>query len=134
MPKIIANARVITKAINGTPAVDSIEQHDRLYLEVRGDGKAAWRIRYRPRPNANQRWYTIAEDARAVAFDDVARKANELLSGLQLQGVDPQRAEARRPGQRAVCGIVFSSLARPYGQATRQSHRPPDSQRLRNAV
>ena len=89
MPKIIANARAITKAINGTPAVYSIERHDRLYLEVRGDGRAAWRIRYRPGPNANQRWYTIAEDARAVAFDDVARKANELLSGLQLQGVDP---------------------------------------------
>ncbi len=89
MPTIIANARAITKAINGTPAVYSIERHDRLYLEVRGDGKAAWRICYRPRPNANQRWYTIAEDARAVPFDDVARKANELLSGLQLQGVDP---------------------------------------------
>ena len=91
MPKIIANVRAITKAINGTPAVYGIERHERLYLEVRGHGKAAWRIRYRPRPNANQRWYTIAEDARSVAFESVAHKANELLSALQLDGTDPHQ-------------------------------------------
>ena len=31
----------------------TIRRHDRLYLDVRGEGRAAWRIRYRPKPNAN---------------------------------------------------------------------------------
>lgn len=103
MPKLTANVRAITKAINGEPAVYGIERHDRLYLDVRGAGRAAWRIRYRPKPNANQRWFTIAADARVTEFDDVARKANELLSALQLHGIDPHdRAPEARSGERTV--------------------------------
>jgi hypothetical protein len=72
-----------------TPAVYAIERHDRLYLDVRGEGRAAWRIRCRPKPNAHQRWFTLSEDARNASFDDVARKARDLLTNLRLHGVDP---------------------------------------------
>ncbi|MHA0110918.1 hypothetical protein ACXYUI_27815, partial [Klebsiella pneumoniae] len=61
MPNLDPRGRAVARAINGPPAVYSIERHDRLYLDVRGDGRAAWRIRYRPKPNANQRWFTLAE-------------------------------------------------------------------------
>jgi hypothetical protein len=62
---------------------------------VRGEGRAAWRIRYRPRPNANQRWFTLSEDAAHADFEEVSRKAAELLTALRLHGTDPQ-AERRK--------------------------------------
>ena len=90
MPKLTANTRAIKSAINGEPAVYAIVRHDGLYLDVHGKGFAAWRIRYRPRPKANQRWFTIAASARDVEFDGVALKATELLNALKLHGIDPQ--------------------------------------------
>ena len=53
MPILDPRGRAIERAIKGEPAIYSIERHDRLYLDVRGEGRAAWRIRYRPKPNAN---------------------------------------------------------------------------------
>lgn len=90
MPKLTPNVRAIASAISGEPAVYAIERHEGLYLDVHGRGYAAWRIRYRPRPKANQRWHTIATSARGVQFDEIARKANELLSALRLHGIDPK--------------------------------------------
>jgi integrase len=103
MPTLTPNVRAIAKAIAGSAAVYGIERHERLYLDVRGGGKAAWRIRYRPKPMANQRWFTIAEDARNTEFEDVALRAKALLNNLQVNGVDPHdtRPEAR-PGERTV--------------------------------
>lgn len=103
MPKLASNQRSFEKAINGKPAVYAINKHDRLYLDVRGEGRAAWRIRYRPKPNANQRWFTIAEDARIADFEQVTRKADELLRALQLHGIDPHDAKPEaRSGERTV--------------------------------
>ncbi|MDX2288422.1 MAG: hypothetical protein NW217_06330 [Hyphomicrobiaceae bacterium] len=99
MPSLDPRGRAISRAINGRPATYSIARHDRLYLEVRGDGRAAWRIRYRPKPNENQRWFTLSEDARNANFEEIAKKANELLNALRLDGVDPhdERQKARAP-------------------------------------
>lgn len=101
MPTLTPNGRVIKKAISGPATVYKIENHDRLYLDVRGEGRAAWRIRYRPSPNANQRWFTLVDDAGRAEFADVALKAHELLSGLKLNGIDPHttRNEAVVKGQ-----------------------------------
>ena len=90
MPKLTANTRAIKSAINGKQAVYAIERHEGLYLDVHGKGFAAWRIRYRPKPKANQRWFTIAASARDVEFDAVALKATELLNALKIHGIDPQ--------------------------------------------
>ena len=77
MLTLAANVRSIKKAIRGPPTVFKIENHDRLYLDVRGEGRASWRIRYRPSPNANQRWFTLVDDANHAEFADVALKAHE---------------------------------------------------------
>jgi len=89
MPSLVANGRAIARAIKGPRATYAIERHDRLYLDVRGEGRAAWRIRYRPKPNANQRWFTLSEDARHADFEDIAHKASELLTALRLHRTDP---------------------------------------------
>lgn len=89
MPSLDPRGRAIERAIKGTPAIYSIERHDRLYLDVRGEGRAAWRIRYRPTPNANQRWFTLSEDARNADFEAIAEKAHDLLTNLRLHGIDP---------------------------------------------
>ena len=89
MPTLDPRGRNITRAINGPPAVYAIERHDRLYLDVRGDGRAAWRIRYRPTAKANQRWFTLSEDARNADFEKIATKAHDLLTNLRLHGIDP---------------------------------------------
>ena len=103
MPKLTANVRSINSAINGEPAVYAIEGHEGLYLDVHGNGYAAWRLRYRPRPKANQRWHTIASSARGVPFDEVALKASELLSALKLHGIDPKAQ--RNPADDAVRSV-----------------------------
>ena len=111
MPKLASNLRAFEKAINGPAGVYAINKHERLYLDVRGNGRAAWRIRYRPKPNANQRWFTIAEDARIAEFDDVARKASELLGALQLHGIDPHdmKPEAK-PNEQTVTDCFHAWL------------------------
>lgn len=73
MPSLVANGRAIARAIKGSPAMYEITRHDRLYLDVRGEGRAAWRICYQPKPNANQRWFTLADAATHADFEEVAR-------------------------------------------------------------
>src|SRR5215510_14505809 len=90
MATLPANGRAITRAINGSRRIYAIKRHDRLYLDVRGEGRAAWRIRYRPKPNVNQRWFTLSEDAAHADFEEISRKAAELLTALRLHGTDPQ--------------------------------------------
>lgn len=96
MPSLAPNGRLILQAINGPAAVYKIDKHDRLYLDVRGEGRASWRIRYRPQPNANQRWYTLTDDARGADFAKIALKAEELLSGLKLHGIDPHTLKEQK--------------------------------------
>lgn len=110
MPQLTANERAIKSAIAGAAAVYSIARHDRLYLDVHGKGYAAWRLRYRPRPKASQRWYTIAKDANAVGFDEVALKAKEILAALDLHAIDPHDAKPEASsGERSVkdCFLVW---------------------------
>lgn len=107
MPNLVANGRAITRAINGPAATYAIERHDRLYLDVRGDGRAAWRIRYRPKPNANQRWFTLSDDARNANFEEIARKAGELLTALRLHGTDPHVAQEKAAAPRQTLADCF---------------------------
>jgi hypothetical protein len=92
MPKLAWNIRTIAKTINGAKAVYSIDKHPGLYLEVLGEGRASWRLRYRPRRGAPQRWFTIATDARNADFVLVARRAAELMHQLKIDGIDPHDA------------------------------------------
>ena len=89
MPNLDPRGRNITRAINGPAATYAIARHDRLYLHVLGGGRASWRIRYRPKPNANQRWFTLSDDARHADFEKIATKAHDLLTNLRLHGIDP---------------------------------------------
>ncbi len=41
MPSLDPRGRAIARAINGPRATYAIERHDRLYLDVRGGGRAA---------------------------------------------------------------------------------------------
>lgn len=107
MPNLVANGRAITRAINGPAATYAIERHDRLYLDVRGDGRAAWRIRYRPKPNANQRWFTLSDDARNADFEDIARKAGQLLMALRLHGTDPHVEQDKAAAPRQTLADCF---------------------------
>lgn len=107
MPTLDPRGRNITRAINGPTAIYSVENHDRLYLDVRGEGRAAWRIRYRPKPNANQRWFTLAEDARNADFDKIARRARDLLTNLRLHGIDPHAEQEKADAPQRTVGECF---------------------------
>lgn len=110
MRSIAPNGRIILQAINGPVGVYRIEKHDRLYLAVRGGGRASWRIRYRPQANANQRWYTLTDDARGIDFAKIVLKAEELLSDLKLRGIDPHATKARQ----AVDGRSLEAIFRQW--------------------
>ncbi len=96
MPNLDPRGRNITRAINGPAATYAIERHDRLYLDVLGGGRASWRIRYRPKPNANQRWFTLSDDARNADFEKIATKAHDLLTNLRLHGIDPLTEQEKK--------------------------------------
>jgi hypothetical protein len=63
MLKISLNERVVRKALKGRPQVYIIEDHPGLYLSAKGEGRGSFFIRYRARPGAQQRWFTITTDA-----------------------------------------------------------------------
>jgi hypothetical protein len=96
MPNLDPRGRNITRAINGPAATYAIERRDRLYLDVLGGGRASWRIRYRPKPNANQRWFTPSDDARNADFGKIATKAHDLLNNLRLHGIDPLAEQEKK--------------------------------------
>jgi hypothetical protein len=107
MPSLSANGRAITRAINGQAATYGIKRHPGLYLDVRGGGRAAWRIRYRPKPKANQRWFTLSEDAAHADFEAVSIKASELLTALRVHGIDPHAAKAKATASQRTLGEAF---------------------------
>jgi integrase len=95
MPALAPNVRIFLKALAGPPAVYAIQRHPGLYLAVLGNGRGSWRIRYRPYRGGTQRWHTLSRDARNSDFNAVAKKAAELLTNLQLNGIDPKAAQER---------------------------------------
>jgi integrase len=95
MPQLPPNHLVIRKALNGERAVFSIAKHPRLYLATDGKGGGSWRLRYRPRPGAAQRWHTISNDARHVDLDAVVKKMTVLVANLTLDGIDPKSQRPR---------------------------------------
>ena len=91
MPKLQRNVRVIASAVAGPKMVYQIDGTPGLNLAALGNGKASWRLRYRPRRGAEKRWHTIG-DAQTVTLGEAMDKARELMSALQLEGVDPKGA------------------------------------------
>lgn len=104
MVSISPNVMLIRRALNGPRAVYSITKHPRLYLAADGSGGGSWRIKYRPSTGGSQRWHTLTNDARNADFDDVVRRASELVSNLQLNGVDPK---AHRKKHVLTFGVAF---------------------------
>ena len=92
MPKLQRNIRVISSAIAGTKMVYQIDGVPGLNLAALGGGKASWRLRYRPARGAEKRWHTIG-DARTLTLGDAMDKARELMSALQIDGIDPKAAQ-----------------------------------------
>ena len=107
MPTLDPRGRNITRAINGPVATYAIDRHDRLYLDVLGGGRASWRIRYRPKPNANQRWFTLSDDARNADFEKIATKAHDLLTDLRLHGIDPLTEQEKKDAPQPTLTEVF---------------------------
>lgn len=118
MTAISPNVLTIRKALKGTRKVYSIARHPKLHLAADGKGGGSWRIKYRLHPNANQRWLTISNDARNVAFDEVVRKAGALLSDLALKGIDPRTA---RPKPGDTFGETFELWLDRYAKAHKKS-------------
>lgn len=98
MAQLAANTLMIRRALAGPRAVYGIAKHPKLFLAADGKGGGSWRIRYRPHAGAQQRWYTITNDARHSDFAAIAKKAVELLSNLSLHGVDPHATRKPRGG------------------------------------
>jgi integrase len=95
MAKLQPNTRIIASAINGREGLYQIDKNPGLHLHVLPSGKSSWRLRYRPTKGANQRWFTLG-DARTVDLGAAISKARELMSGVQVNGVDPH-AERSKP-------------------------------------
>lgn len=117
MASISTHHLAIRKALNGQKAVYSIEKHPGLYLSADGKGGGSWRIKYRPRKGATQRWHTITNDARNVAFQSVATKATELLAGLKVNGVDPKKT----PPATLTFALTFDAWIDSYAKQHKKS-------------
>lgn len=120
MPSVAPNVLMIRRALNGERATYRVEKHPRLFLATNGKGGGSWRIRYRPHIGSVQCWFTISNDARNIDFDLVVRKAKELLSRLELEGVDP-RAEQPRAG--ATFDALFAQWLENYAKRAKKSWR-----------
>ena len=118
MPSVAPNVLMIRRALNGVRATYSVTKYPRLFLAANGKGGGSWRIRYRPHVGAQQCWLTISNDARNMNFDDVTAKARELLSKLELEGVDPR---AVRPRVGATFDAVFSEWLKVYAKVYKKS-------------
>ena len=94
MPSVAPNVLMIRRALNGVRATYAVTKYPRLFLATNGRGGGSWRIRYRPHVGAQQSWLTISNDARNINFDEVTAKAKELLSKLELEGIDPRAVRA----------------------------------------
>lgn len=125
MPSVAPNMLMIRRALNGERAVYSIAKHPKLYLAADGKGGGSWRIKYRPAAGATQRWVTLSNDARNASFDDIARKASELLTGLSLNGIDPRAT--RKSASRASFDATFRDWLERHGKVRKKSWQHDES-------
>ena len=61
VPKLQKNARAIASAAAGAKLVYQIDGAPGLNLAALGNGKASWRLRYRPARGVEKRWHTIGD-------------------------------------------------------------------------
>ena len=118
MPSVAPNVLMIRRALNGVRATYSVTKHPRLFLATNGKGGGSWRIRYRTHVGAQQSWLTISNDARNIDFDEVIAKARELLSKLELDGVDPRTV---RPRTGATFDGVFADWLKVHAKVYKKS-------------
>ncbi|WP_041319937.1 tyrosine-type recombinase/integrase [Hyphomicrobium denitrificans] len=118
MVSVAPNVLMIRRALNGPRATYSVAKHPRLFLATNGKGGGSWRIRFRPHAGAQQCWLTITNDARNVEFDSIVNKAKELISKLELEGVDPRSA---RPKTGANFDTLFARWLEVYAKVHKRS-------------
>ena len=116
MPKLQKNARAIASAAAGPKLVYQIDGAPGLNLAALGNGKASWRLRYRPARGVEKRWHTIG-DASTITLGDAIGKARVLMSALQLEGIDP-RAELDAPK-----GMTFDDLFQQWLERRAKQHK-----------
>ena len=118
MVSVAPNSMMIRRALNGAKATYRIDKHPRLFLATNGRGGGSWRIRYRPYGGAQQCWLTISSDARNTEFEAVVKKAKELLTGLELEGIDPR---SDRPREGDTFDGVFRQWLERYAKQYKKS-------------
>jgi len=118
MPSVAPNSMMIRRAMNGPKATYRVSRFPRLFLATNGKGGGSWRIRYRPHAGAQQCWLTISNDARNIEFDEVARKAKELLARLELEGIDPR---SERPRVGTTFDALFADWLERYAKPSKKS-------------
>lgn len=118
MAAVAPNILMIKRALDGARATYRIKKYPRLFLATNGAGGGSWRIRYRPHFGAQQCWLTLSNDARNTDFTVIARKAKELLSRLELDGVDPR---SDRPRQGATFDATFEKWLANYAKVYKKS-------------
>ena len=109
MPRIAANVLVVKSHLKGKPAVYQIAGVPGLHLNVHGEGRGSWRLRYRPRRGSNQTWFTLG-DAQIIELSEAIAKARELMSKVQLEGKDPHDGKRAAIGE----GKTVGDLIDPY--------------------
>jgi integrase len=110
MPALAANEKAVEKARNGEPARYQIKGSPGLNLFVIGQGKAWWRLRFRPRPGAHQTLHTIG-DARHISLRQAIDEALRLMSAFKLKGIAPGQQQRERNAAMDVAQIAERWLA-----------------------
>lgn len=125
MSKIGSSLTEIRQALNGPRGQHTVEKHPGLYLFVRGDGNGSFRIRYRPQPGAQQRWFTLTNDAKGASLATVYKQAGNLLNGVKVNGVDPQAAREEASQERARNTYTLNSLFEDWLEQPREEPLRP---------
>ena len=117
MAKVLPrNVRAVNSAINGAAAEWRVDGVPGLLLDV-SSKRAAWRLRFRPRPGANKTTHTIG-DARVIELSAAIEKARALVSELQLKGTDPR---ATRNPTGATFDATYSLWLDRYAKVHKES-------------
>lgn len=130
MPEIASNVLTVKSRLKGEAAVYQIKGVPGLHLAVLGGGRGSWRIRYRPKRGAAQRWHTIG-DAQNIELGEAITKARELLAGLQLDGVDPRAAADKEAAAKLTFADVYKEwLANPGRKRTLRDRTRAEYERI----
>jgi hypothetical protein len=63
---------------------------------------------------------SLSEDAAHADFDEIARKASELLTALRVHGIDPHAQKEKAAAVQNLYGVL-QAVAGSHGQASRET-------------